>query len=546
MEHLMDTTLALAREAFDRQAWTEAYSLLSTSEREGALDASDAERLGKVCYLIGRIAEGIERWEQAYNRFLNGGEIAHAARCVFWIAIALFEGGQHSRAGGWLARGQRLLDDEALECAERGYLMIPGALQALGKRDPRTALSIFEEVAEIAERFADPDLVTYGFLGRGTALVHMGNAAEGVVLLDEAMISATSGEVSPLITGTVYCQVIIACKMVFDLHRAEEWTEALSRWCASQPDLQPFRGQCLVHRSEIMQLRGDWSLALDEVEQACLHLANRPNDPVMGMAQYQQAELLRLRGEFDRAEEAYRRADEWGHPIQPGLALLRLAQGRTDDAVGAIRRVVAEAQGPVQRSRILAAMVEIMLVVGDVEATRSAADELAEIATAFDSSYLQAMASQARGAAYMADGDMRLACDALREALTAWQALEAPYQASRVRMSLARAYRELGDHDTARVELDSARRVFEDLSALPDREEVRALTGEVPSSAGGLTPRELDVLRLVATGATNRDVAEELVISEKTVARHLSNIFTKLGISSRSAATAYAYEHGLL
>jgi ATP/maltotriose-dependent transcriptional regulator MalT len=447
-----------------------------------------------------------------------------------------------------MARAQRVLEEAALDCVEQGYLRLPGALRALEGGDPDAAYGVFREITRIADRFRDPDLMALGRLGQGRALVVAGEAARGVALLDEAMVGVTAGEVSAIAAGIVYCTVILVCRDSFDLRRAQEWTAALTRWCAEQPDLQPYRGQCLVHRSEIMQLRGEWSQAWAEVCQAREHLAAQVRDPALGMAMYQQAELLRLRGDYSQAEQAYREASGWGHLVQPGLALLRLAQGRLEDAGPAIRRAVDEAEGPLQRSRVLAAYVEIALAAGDSARARAAADELYRIAADFDTPYLRAVVGYVHGSVLLAEGEAAAASAALRRSLAAWQELDAPYEAARVRLAMARVCRELGDHDTAGLELEAARRVFEDLGAVPALARVRELAGDATSRAvgGGLTSREVEVLRLVATGATNRQVADQLVISDKTVARHIANIFTKLDLSSRSAATAYAYEHDLV
>lgn len=536
------------RESYGRRAWRDAYEALSAADEHAPLGAVDLDRLATAAYLIGRDEAAVTGLERAHRAFLEQGEVGRAVRSAFWTGLFLVLRGRQAEGGGWLGRAERLLTEHALDTVERGYLLIPAALQTLESGDPVSAHEMFCEVAGIADRFGDPDLVALSRLGRGQALVAMGEVHPGVALLDEAMLAVTTGEVSAVAAGIVYCALVIACRDIFDWRRAQEWTVALSRWCATQQDLKPYRGQCLVHRSEIMQLRGEWADAMAEVQQACEHLAEPPGHPVLGMAYYQQGELLRLRGEFARAEQAYRRAGESGHPVHPGLALLRLAQGRIQDAEAAIRRVVMETEGDrVKRSRVLAAFVEIVLSAGDVAAARPAIDELDELSGELDAPYLRAVVESARGAVLLADGDIHGACRVLRHAWTTWQELDAPYEAGRVRLLMGQACAELADHDTANMELDAARRVFEQLGAAPALARVAELSGRPKRTApGGLSPREVDVLRLVATGATNREVADRLIISEKTVARHVSNIFTKLGVASRAGATAYAFRHELM
>ncbi|MGH9151375.1 MAG: LuxR C-terminal-related transcriptional regulator [Acidimicrobiales bacterium] len=537
----------LGRDAFERRAWGDAYRQLSGADEHAELTAVDLERLGIAALLVGHDDAGVHALERAHGALLADGEVAAAVRCGFWIGLTLLQRGQHAPGGGWMLRCERMLDEASLDCVERGFLLIPRALKALESGDASTALPVFDEIAQLAERFGDADLVALGRLGRGRALVRTGEAARGIGMLDEAMVGVTTGEVSPIAAGIVYCAVIITCREVCDWRRAQEWTAALSSWCETQQELRPYRGQCLVHRSEIMQLKGEWADAMEEVQQACVHLSDPPGDPVLGMARYQLAELLRLQGAYARAEEAYRQASQCGHTVQPGLALLRLAQDRLDDATAAIRHVVDDADDHVERARILAAFVEITLAAGDVDAARSATDGLDQLAAAFDSSFLRAAAARGRGEVLLADGDAPAACRVLRAAWRAWQELDAPYEAARVRVLVARACGQLGDHDTAEMELDAARAVFEALGAAPALARVEELSRRpAPGSPAGVTRRELEVLRLVAAGNTNREIAGSLVISEKTVARHLTNIFAKLGVSSRSAATSYAYEHDLM
>lgn len=540
--------LTAGREAFERRAWRAAYDHVSDAATSHELGADDLRRLAMASHLTGHDAAAQQALERLHHVLLRGGRIDQAATWAVWLAILLFQRGQHAQGGGWLSRAQRLLDDADLDCAARGYLLVPVALHALDvDRDPERAREVSEQIATIARRFDDPDLAVLALLGRGQALVAGGDLDHGVPLLDEVMVTVTTGDVSPILAGIAYCAVIITCRMVFDLRRAQEWTGVFSHWCRNQQDLHPYRGQCLVHRSEIMQLHGEWAAAMEEIDHACAHLAQAGDDPVMGMARYQQAELLRLRGQYARAEASYRQASEWGHSPQPGLALLRLAEGRVDEAASAIDRELRAAEADrVRRARVLAAYVEIMLATDQVVAASAGVDELEQIAGNFDSTYLQAVAAEGRGAVLLASGDPARALEALRRAWRLWQALDAPYETARVRLLLALVCRELGDADAADMELDAAAQVFQRLQALPALSRVDELSHRRErTTPGGLTNREVDVLRLVATGATNREVADILVISEKTVARHLSNMFTKLGVGSRAAATAWAYEHGL-
>ena len=540
-----DDALQRGRAAVRAQAWATAADELAVARANSTIAAADLELLATAAYLAGRGEESATAWEAAHREHLRAGDPVRAARCGFWLSMALLLRGETARGNGWVARSHRLVADAGVDCAERGFLMLPTAMATLFDGGAAAAYAIFEQAAEIGERFAEPDLVALARHGQGQALVRGGDRAAGLALLDEVLTSVSAGEVGPVAGGLIYCAVIETCHEVFDLRRVREWTAALSRWCDAQPQLVPYRGQCLVHRSQVLQLTGDWPDALRAAQIACERLAT-PAHPALGMAMYQLGELQRLRGRVDEAEAAYAGASACGHYPQPGLALLRLGQGRVEAAVTAVRSAAAELTEPLPRARILGAYVEIALAAGDVADAHRAADELAVIAADLGSPSLRAVASHAAGAVRLAEDDPAGALEALHAAAEEWQALQARYEGARTAVLVAQARRRLGDEDAARLDLAGARSTLVALGAVGDVAALDRLIGTEAPVDGGLSPREAEVLRLVATGRTNAAIAAELVLSERTVDRHVSNILTKLGVGSRSAATAWAYEHHLV
>ena len=537
--------LARGRKFAERRAWADAHKSLIRADAQMALEADDLELLAHSAYLIGREEDFLKTLDRAHSAHVAVGAMARAARCAFWLGLTLMFRGESGRGSGWLAGARRLI--QHVDCVERGYLLLPKAEQCLGTKEFDAAQTLTAEAIEIGDRFDDADLVSCARHVEGRVLMARGQVEPGLTLLDEAMVPVTAGTLSPIMTGLIYCSVIDACQQVYAVARAREWTAALAHWCDAQPQMVAFTGTCLVHRAEIMQMRGAWRDAIEEAGRACARAAQGVDLHPPAAAYYRQAEVYRLQGDYKAAETAYRTASRLGLEPQPGLALMRLAQGRIDKAVVAIRRAIAANQDPLQRTALLSAGVEIMLKAGDVDDARGAGTELEEIAAQFDSTVLGAMAATARGAVEMASGETEAALGSLQTAFKAWQAVEAPYEAARVRVALGLACRKFGDEEGAEMELDAAKTVFDRLGAAPDLVSVAGLMKSgSPPRPGGLTERELQVLRLVAAGLTNKAVARELSLSEKTIDRHLSNIFNKLDVPSRVAATAYAYEQDLL
>ena len=539
------------RSAYERRAWGDAYDAFSQASAEGPLDAEDVERLALSAGVTGHEASAIDAYERLHQLRLDAGDVLLAARAAFWAAMRLFTLGEMAQAGGWLARAQRLVDREGVDCVESGYLRLPRVFRFTAAGDYTAARATAAEAAEIGERHGDSDLRELGRCFEGRALIRQGSFSEGLQLLDETMVAVTNGELSPLVSGLIYCAVIAACQQSYALDRAREWTAVLSAWCEGQPQLVAFAGACLIHRSEIMQLDGAWPEASEEARRASARLSGT-KDPEVGNALYQEGELYRLRGALEDAERAYAQASERGRDPQPGLSLLRVAQGQVDVAAAAMRRVLSAARDPLQRTRFLPAYVEIMLAASELGEARRAADELALLAEGFGMELLSAISQHAQGAVTLAEGDARGAIEPLQRAQAVWQRIGAPYLSARIRVLVARAFRELGDEGGAQLERDAAQKIFLELGAAPDVAAIEALSVtpcvDRPSAKGsrGLSPRELEVLLLLASGKTNKLIASAIFVSEKTVDRHVSNIFAKLGVPTRAAATAWAYRHGLL
>lgn len=538
----IDTGVVEGREAYARRAWGTAYDRLRACDI-GGLSPADLGLLAVAAYMVGDRDTATAALEGSFHQHADAGNALAAARDAHWLGYVFSANGNPAVGAGWVARGARLLADQPDDCVERGYLRIHEMIPLVYAGRFAEALEVATQLLEIGQRWGEPDLVTFGMASSGRLLLYAGRVPEGLTLLDEAMLGVTSGEVSPILTGEILCLMIEACQEVADYGRITEWTGVLSRWCDAQPDLVPFTGQCAVHRAQVLRASGDFPLALTELARARERYAANGSPPATGLALYEQGEIQRIQGEYAAAETAFAQARTHGHEAQPGLSLLWLARGRTAAAAASMRRLLSEAHDPVTRAQLLPAAVEVLLAHGDRDGARAAAEELKETADSFACDGLSARAAYAVGLVALDADDPAGALAPLRRAWKIWIDRGGRFEAARARVRIGLAYRALGDEDSAQSELTVAQRAFVELGARPSQHEVeRLLARDLPD---GLTAREVEVLRLVAQGQSNPQIASALFLSQKTVQRHLSNIFTKIGVTSRTAAGVYASEHEL-
>ncbi len=531
-----------ARAAIASTAWAGAYAGFRAADLS-ELTARDLEGFADAAWWLSKLDESLDLRHKAYAAYVTAGDERAAAAVAARLAIEHFMREEASVGAGFLMRAQRHAEGIANE-PETGWLALLEATVARFTGDFERAVELSERAIELGRRHGVSDLVAMAIHSQGLALIATGRVPEGFALLDEAMAAVVAGDLSPYFTGVIYCAVISACLELGDVRRAGEWSEAAVVWCDTLAPGSPFPAWCRVDRAEVARLRGSWAEAESEAMLAADELAlQRPG--LAASAFVQLGEVRRRVGDLAGAEAAFERAQELGQEPQPGLALVRVSQGNADAARSALRVALSGALHPPVRARLLAAQVEAALAAGAIDEARTAADELRAMAEALALPAFAAASETAAGSLALAEGDVPAALDALRRATATWQDLRLPYETARARTLLGQALLAGGDEDGARRELRGALAEFERLGAAGDVAEVREAMEGRRSLPAGLTAREAEVLRLVAAGKTNRDIAVELVISEHTVARHLQNMFAKLGVSSRAAATAFAFEHRL-
>jgi ATP/maltotriose-dependent transcriptional regulator MalT len=532
--------LTQARDAVVRRAWDEALVAYGQADAATGLPATELRTYATAAYLLGDMDTAVDALVRGFEAARRADDTAEALRCGFWIIFASLSRGDIAQANGWTARCGRMIEHLGDDRPEHAYLQLVTAFR-LGAIDRAygDAQHVANRVVAVGREARDDDLVALGLNVSGRAAIGDGRADEGLSRLDEAMTAVVSGALSPQVAGIVYCSLIDACEQIGAVRRAREWTGALTRWCDRQQGMVTFTAQCLTHRATILARSGDLGAAAQEAARACDRFEGSAAESVVGMAHYQLGEVHRLRGDLRAAEDAYQRAAQRGHDPQPGLALLRLAQGRAVDALRTLCRLLDERTDAVDRVALLPALVEIQLATGATRDASASAAELVGHASAFGTLALAALADRAVGAVRLAEGDAAGAARFLRRAADAWEALDIPYELARTRALVARACRAVGDDDTAELEHEAARRLLTRLGAVTD-------VVDRGGDAHHLTAREREVLDLVATGMTNQNIADRLHLSVRTVDRHVANMLAKLGAASRTEATAYAYEHGLV
>lgn len=545
--------LESGRAAYARREWDDAFRALSQADAASPLAGADLERLAWSAGLTARDDDMLAAMERAHQAQLDAGERLAAARAALWLGFRLFARGEAGRAGGWLGRAQRLVDDERAagrDAVEQGYLLLPATQRHLNLGEYQAAHDRAAAAVAVGERLGDRDLVAFARNLQGRALLRLRRVDEGLALMDDVLISVSTGEVAPVMTGLIYCSAIAACQRIHAYDRMREWTAALAAWCAQRAQMVMFQGHCLIHRAQLLQLAGAWDEALAEARDAVHRCRGDFDGEAVGLAHYEQGEVHRLRGDAAGAEAAYREASRAGAEPQPGLALLRLALGDRDGALGMVRRLLASTPDALARARLLPAAVTVLIECGDMDGARGACSELAAAAADFPTPALGAQSAQARASLALAEGRAADAPEPLRLALVVWQRLGARHAVAETRVQMGQAFVALGDSEGARLEWQAAREALAALGAAPALRRVDSLLQHVCATpapaAHGLSPRELQVLGLVAAGLTNKRIARQLALSDKTVDRHVSNIFGKLGVGSRAAATAQAYRLGLV
>lgn len=460
------TPLDDARAALAEHAWQAAYEGFSSAAAE--LAADDLERLGEAAWWSAHPDESIQAFERAYAAYAGEDSTRRAASVALRLTFEFWDRIEPALGNAWLQRAIRLLADEP-ECLERGWLELALVRSSLETGATESAMDHAVAAHEIGVRFGDRDLQSFGLVVQGAVLVFQAQVEQGLSLVDEGVLAAVGGELSPYAAGNIYCITIGVCRSLADYRRAGAWTEAAMRWC-ERDSISAFPGICRVQRAEIMRLRGSLSDAEVEAQRAKIELEAFGRLPQAGAGAYEVGEVRLRRGDLDGAEQAFENAHRLGHEPQPGMALLRLARRQVEAARSSIGTTLADVVDPLERWRLLPARVEIALAAHDLSDAREAAEELREIASKLDAPLPNAAARQALGDVLTYEERSSEAIPELRAAVRLLTEADAPFETARARRSLAAALRLSGDEASAVLELRSAKATFEQIGARAEAE----------------------------------------------------------------------------
>ncbi|NIK57357.1 helix-turn-helix transcriptional regulator [Kribbella shirazensis] len=539
MQVVATAHLSRARELHTASRWEEACVEYAAADAVEPLAVHDLEAYAEAAQVSARGTEAVVLLRRIFDLRLAANELDDAAYAAFWLWWAFFTSNELVQANGWLQQVGRALGPEL---AGSPWLRIPEAMfQGMTGNHSHA-----EELLSAVVEGSHGDVVPWALSMWGQTLIDAGRLQDGLDRLEEAMAALFEDGLSARVTPWIYCAAVRGCCLARDFTRARAWNRSMARWLDSLDSLGgAYLGNCRIYRSRLLCLTGAWPDALDEIAAVCDDLDGYAGW-VCGHAFYQLGEVRRLRGEWDAAEEAYLRAAQHGCPTQPGLSLLRLAQGDVDAASAGVRRALTEVTTTPDRLDVLKAAVTIHLEEGNLEAARDAVAEFENITAEVTTPVIQAEAYAVRGALALSEGDAGSALPLLRRAVGAWQAQDAPHEVAQLNVLIGQACHALGDHDGAQLEFSAARETFERLGARPDLAQLDRIAATTGTGTHGLTHREIEVLCAIAQGKSNRAIANELHLSERTVHRHVANIFIKLGVDSRTAAVAHAIKERIV
>ena len=516
-----------------RRDWRASYDAFTQAGEDTALGTDDLDALAVAAWQLGRGKESVRVTERVFTQLARTDPPSAAMKAVE-LGLAWFTRGDLNIAQAWMNRARRLLDGTPVG-PTNGYLAYLDALMVM--QDAEALAVRVQTLRDICSRIDTPALTALCHVAEALAAIGEARMTEAFALLDEAMLPVLAGQVPLDWAGDIYCVVLNQCHYLADLPRMRAWTQSMERWCADFAASDTYGGVCDVHRLQLLAATDDYRQLQARLVAASQALED-VNSWAAGEGYYQLGEVLRLQGDADGAFAAFARARTLGVDPQPGEALLRCGLGDGQTAWTDLRVALAD-HDRVGRMQMLRGAVEVALARNDLDEADQYCHELEDGAKVFGTPGFRAWAAHARGAILVKRGEHADALAVLESALREYRIQRSRYETAQVYEWMALAHRALGDEDVAAADAATAQSIYDQLGVEP-----AGICGS--ASPAGLTKRELEILTAIARGATNRQVAQQIFISEKTVARHLANIYAKLGVSSRTAAADWARQHNLL